>query len=244
MKGALVKRQSGPGLARKAAAETQRAEGRSQRTNGALRRPFCETPALLSDILQPLARNTSASGQERFAEENAARWTAQREQEPWGGGGMESGAQQRRVRASSRRAAGGAGRAAEPSQDGDALTAKKTTNPKPRVHDVDECGVSHHSRAPAAPRPPARQRERRRDRVRVAPALTRLRGLGCPPGQQPAWLGGALSGRRKAQQTLSRGLPRSPREGGTWTRTETEGDVLAGGERDRRPECCLEEKVP
>lgn len=52
--------------------------------------------------------------------------TAQREQEPGEGGGMESGAQQGRVQASSRRAPGDVGKAAEPSQDGDALTVKKS----------------------------------------------------------------------------------------------------------------------
>ena len=58
--------------------------------------------------------------------------------------------------------------------------------------------------------------------------------LGCPPRQQPAWLGSALSGRRKAQQTLSRGLPRTPRRGGARTQPGTEGDILMGGEPDQR----------
>ena len=58
--------------------------------------------------------------------------------------------------------------------------------------------------------------------------------LGCPPCQQPAWLGSALSSRRKAQQTLSRGLPRTPRRGAARTRPGTEGDILMGGERDQR----------
>ena len=52
--------------------------------------------------------------------------TAQREQEPGEGGGMESGAQQGCERALSRRAPGNAGKAVEPSQDGDALMVKKS----------------------------------------------------------------------------------------------------------------------
>ena len=100
----------------------------------------------------------------------------------------------------------------------------------------------------AAPSPPAGQRERRTDRCAWLLPSRGSKVLGRPPGRQPAWLGGALSSPRKAQQTLSRGLPRSPREGGAWTRTETRetswwvasgtGDTARAG-----PECCLQEKV-
>lgn len=164
---------------------------------------------------------------------------------------MESGAQQGRARASSRRAAGGAGGAAEPSRDGDALTAKKTASPKPRC--ISGCtwmsaASAATAKPQAAPSPPAGQQKRRTDRCVWLLPSRGSKVLGRPAGRQPAWLGGALSGPRKAQQTLSRGLPRSPREGGAWTRMrqrETSWWVESGtGDTARAgPECCLEEKV-
>lgn len=159
---------------------------------------------------------------------------ARREQEPGEGGGMERGAQQGRVRASSSRTPGDAGKAAEPSQDGDALMLKKSMSPQAQSTCLE--GAGHQPPRPSSrlcQAPPAGQLELRSDRVWPLPSGD-SKILGCPPCQRPAWLGSALSGRRKAQQTLSRGLRRTPRRGGARTRPGTEADILMGGERDRR----------
>ena len=68
MKGALVKRQRGilDWQGRQPQRRSLQRSGRSER----MELPLCETPALLSDIPQPSARSTSASGQEGFGEEN------------------------------------------------------------------------------------------------------------------------------------------------------------------------------
>ena len=77
MKEALVKRQRGilDWQGRKPQRRSMQRSGRSER----MERPLCETPALLSDIPQPSAWSTSASGQEGFGEENM--WRDRRHRE-------------------------------------------------------------------------------------------------------------------------------------------------------------------
>lgn len=237
MKGALVNRQrgvpdwQGRPPQRRSVQSRARSE-RTERRGAGAHSARCRHSFLTSLSLQRGHLRLWLGG--LWRREHVGRSTARREQEPGEGGGMESGAQQGRVRASSSRTPGDAGKAAEPSQDGDALMLKKSMRPQAQSTCLE--GVWLQPPRPSSrlcQAPPAGQLELRSDRVWPLPSR-HSKILGWPRCQRPAWLGSALSGRRKAQQTLSRGLRRTPRRGGAVTRPGAEGDILMGGERDRR----------